>query len=65
MTYPKLFERAEGGHAVLAVGYDLKKKMVLIKNSWGDNWGQDGYFWMPFKVIQNRNMSDDFWTIRM
>jgi C1A family cysteine protease len=65
MPYPKLLERAAGGHAVVAIGYNTHKKMLLVKNSWGDDWGQNGYFWMPFKVIQNRNMSDDFWTIMM
>ena len=65
MKYPKFFERVIAGHAVLAVGYDMDKKMMLIKNSWGEEWGQGGYFWMPFKVIKNRNMSDDFWTVRV
>jgi C1A family cysteine protease len=64
MPYPKSNERLLGGHAVVAVGYDLNTKMLLVKNSWGKEWGREGYFWMPFKVVQNRYMSDDFWTIR-
>lgn len=65
MSYPKKSEKCEGGHAVLAVGYDQKSEMVLVKNSWGTSWGMLGYFWMPYKVISNRNMSDDFWTVRL
>ncbi|GFE53977.1 cysteine peptidase [Babesia ovis] len=38
----------ELNHAVLLVGegYDseLKKRYWLLKNSWGPNWGEDGYF---------------------
>jgi C1A family cysteine protease len=64
LKMPKATERLLGGHAVMAVGYDLKKKLVLVRNSWGADWGLKGYFWMPFEYLSNRNLSDDFWTIR-
>jgi C1A family cysteine protease len=38
-----------GGHAVNIVGYSLNKKAFLAKNSFGDDWGDDGYFWLPFE----------------
>jgi C1A family cysteine protease len=65
MPYPKKTEKLIGGHAVLAVGYNLKKRQILVKNSWGKSWGLGGYFWMPFNVIKNRNMSDDFWVVEV
>lgn len=53
-----------GGHAVTGVGYDDDKQAVLVRNSWGSGWGQDGYFWMPYEYITNSDLCDDFWTIR-
>jgi C1A family cysteine protease len=57
-------EEIVGGHAVLAVGYDDKKKAVLVRNSWGANWGLKGYFWMPYPYISDSKLASDFWTIR-
>ena len=65
MPYPNTSrETLLGGHAVLLVGYDKTRQVYIVRNSWGTNWGDRGYFYMPFQVIQNRNMSSDFWTIR-
>ena len=58
-------ETVVGGHAVLAVGYDEKKQIVLVRNSWGTGWGVKGYFWMPYAYITNTHLCDDFWTIRL
>lgn len=55
-------ERTLGGHAVMAVGYDLQKQVFIVRNSWGASWGAKGYFYLPFDYL--RTMADDFWTIR-
>lgn len=65
MSYPnKRTERLLGGHAVLLVGYDMVKKRFIVRNSWGSGWGDRGYFYMPFSVIEDRTMSSDFWVIK-
>lgn len=61
---PILGETMQGGHAVCAVGYDLTTRRFLVRNSWGDTWGQKGYFTIPFEYLTDRNLSDDFWTLR-
>lgn len=32
-----------GGHLVTIVGYDDNQQCWIIKNSWGENWGDNGY----------------------
>jgi len=64
LEMPVKGERMQGGHAVLAVGYDDRAKRIIVRNSWGSDWGQKGYFTMPYDYVKDRNLSDDFWTVR-
>lgn len=64
LNMPTSQETMVGGHAVCAVGYDDKDKRFLVRNSWGTDWGMKGYYTMPYAYLDNRNLSDDFWTIR-
>ncbi len=61
---PNRREKYLGGHAVLAVGYDDSTQRMLVKNSWGTNWGMDGYFTMPYSYISSKNLADDMWYIK-
>jgi C1A family cysteine protease len=62
---PGLGEQVVGGHAVLAVGYDDAIACLLVRNSWGPDWGMGGYFHLPYDYASNPNLTDDFWTIRV
>jgi C1A family cysteine protease len=35
-------------HAIAIVGWDDEKGSYLVKNSWGPQWGDDGYVWIKY-----------------
>jgi C1A family cysteine protease len=67
-------ERIEGGHAVVAMGYDdamtiantsggePARGALLIRNSWGKGWGENGYGWLPYAYVQ-KGLAEDFWSV--
>jgi len=59
---PAHHEQVLGGHAVLVVGYDDSQKRFIVRNSWGTEWGQSGYFLMPYAYLTNHRLSSDFWS---
>lgn len=61
MPMPRKGEAVEGGHCVVAVGYDDARKAVRCRNSWGQGWGAKGDFWMPYKFIADPKWCNDFW----
>jgi C1A family cysteine protease len=68
IPFPGPGDGVEGGHAVLAVGYDDKKKIgkhtgaLLIRNSWGTEWGAAGYGWLPYAYVE-AGLAVDFWSL--
>jgi C1A family cysteine protease len=49
-----------GGHCTLLMGYDDAKQTLLVLNSWGESWGQHGYFELPYAYVQ---FASDAWSI--
>ncbi len=64
LDLPQPAERVLGGHAVMAVGYNDAAKRFTVRNSWGKQWGVGGCFTMPYAYMEDRNLSDDYWTLR-
>ena len=61
---PKANEACSAATRSLAVGYDEAKQWFIVRNSWGSDWGMDGYFTMPYPYLLQPSLSGDFWTIR-
>jgi C1A family cysteine protease len=59
---PKPDEEVLGGHAVLIVGYDNNNNWFIVRNSWSSDWGDNGYFYMPYAYFTNSNLASDAWT---
>ena len=64
LNMPTSGEAEQGGHAVLCCGYDNAMNRFIVRNSWGTDWGQKGYFSMPYDYMLNPSLANDFWTIR-
>lgn len=74
IPFPVPRERIVGGHAVVAVGYDdavMVKNIdggpetegaLLIRNSWGQEWGDEGYGWLPYRYVEER-LATDWWSL--
>ena len=75
IPFPDDKENVEGGHAVMAVGFDDDIKIVnpgnkkivtqgaiFIKNSWGTEWGENGYGWLPYDYI-TKGIAVDWWSM--
>lgn len=55
-----------GGHAVAVVGYDddapdSGRGGILVRNSWGESWADNGYGWLPYRYIEL--LAKDAWII--
>jgi C1A family cysteine protease len=72
IKYPLPGESSEFGHAVMAVGFHDSLEIsngsytsvgaIYIRNSWGTDWGIDGYGWLPYDYVTN-NLAHSYWVV--
>lgn len=72
VPFPIGSDKVEGGHAVMAVGYDDAAEVasgegstrgaILFRNSWSEQWGEDGYGWLPYDYVL-QGLASDWWVL--
>jgi C1A family cysteine protease len=68
VPFPTYADNLEGGHAVLAVGYDDDYPIggdvgaIIFQNSWGEDWGFGGYGFIPYRYF-DEELAVDIWTV--
>ncbi|HEV8630149.1 MAG TPA: C1 family peptidase [Thermoanaerobaculia bacterium] len=74
IPYPEPPQPSLANHAVVALGYDDSLEIggsdgaaktrgaLLIKNSWSDGWGEQGFGWLPYDFVLQGH-TRDFWTL--
>ena len=75
LRQPRFDENFCGGHAVAAYGIgkitdfgieaDLQGEFLVVRNSWGSDWGGPlkGWFLMPLEYAINPDLASDFWSV--
>jgi C1A family cysteine protease len=60
MPGPK--EQSLGGHAICVVGYRSDGSFI-VRNSWSEQWGDKGYFYLPRDYLASADLATDAWVI--
>jgi C1A family cysteine protease len=68
LAFPTHFDATIGGSAAVAVGYDDSRRIrstkgaLRVHTSWGNEWGDVGYGWLPYAYVEE-GLAVDFWTL--
>lgn len=63
-TQKEVSRKNHGGHAMLCVGYSDPDEIFIVRNSWGTDWGDKGYCYIPYSYMMNSDYNfDDSWII--
>lgn len=60
VTMPTKDESLLGGHEMCIIGYTRTKELFTVLNSWGDDWGDKGFCYIPYNYFTNRKLGYQF-----
>ncbi|MEM7181457.1 MAG: C1 family peptidase [Spirochaetota bacterium] len=63
-TKKDVSRESHGAHSMLCVGYSDAEKVFIVRNSWGREWGDDGYCYIPYHYIISDHNLEDSWVIK-
>ncbi|MCC8038160.1 MAG: hypothetical protein LIP02_08540 [Bacteroidales bacterium] len=52
-----------GFHAMVVVGYNDRGNIFIVRNSWGSDWADNGYCYMPYRYLANTSLLNAAYTI--
>ncbi|TDR82043.1 C1 family peptidase [Paludibacterium purpuratum] len=52
-----------GNHAIVIVGWDDKAQAFIVKNSWGTDWGENGFFLISYQELSGDTQFGDQMTL--
>lgn len=64
ISMPGRNEQNTGGHAMCCVGYSDPDRVFIVRNSWGHQWGDGGYCYIPYDYIMSPQYNcGDCWVM--
>ena len=54
---------SHGRHAMVICGYNDESKYIVVRNSWGTSFGDDGYCYMPYEYILDKELTSGLFVI--
>lgn len=63
IPFPLNGSKKIGNHCAICCGWDDSRRLFTIMNSWGTNWGDNGYGYISYDYLSNPNFARDFWKI--
>lgn len=52
----ELKNEKSGNHAMVICGYSDEQRVFIVRNSWGTNFGENGYCYVPYSYIDDDNL---------
>ena len=52
-------DQPHGFHAMAIVGYSDQRQAFLFMNSWGKGWGENGFLWVSYDVLESFNTAEE------